>query len=109
MGLQDKRTDPAFAAACASARDYYGAMNNLLADREYLAGVYSFADIAFYMAHVFGARMGAPIDSATPHLIGWRDRMTARPAVEAVLRPMMALLSARGRMVPDFLRHLAPP
>lgn len=108
MGLEEKRADPSFAAACASARDYYHAMNSLLGDREYLAGAYSFADIAFYMAQVFGARMGAPIDPAALHLIRWRDRVTARPAVEAVLRPMMAFLSSRGRGVPDFLRHLAP-
>ena len=109
MGLQEKRDDPAFAAACAAASAYYDEMNSLLADRECLAGVYSFADIAFYMAQVFGARMGAPIDQRLSHLIRWRDRVTARPAVEAVLRPMMAFLATRGRGIPDFLRHLAPP
>jgi len=109
MGLQEKRDDPAFAAACASAGAYYEEMNKLLAEREYLAGPYSFADIAFYMAQVFGARMGAPIDARSPDLIRWRDRVTARPAVETVLRPMMAFLAARGRGIPDFLRHLAPP
>ena len=110
MGLQEKRDDPAFAAACTSAAHFYDEMNALLADREYLAGIYSFADIAFYMAQVFGARMGAPMRSTTPHLIRWRDQMTGRPAVEAVLRPMMSFLSARGRYIPDFLRHLlAPP
>jgi glutathione S-transferase len=109
MGLQEKHGDPAFAAARASAHGFYHEMNSLLADREYLAGAYSFADIAFYMAQVFGARMGAPIDSGTPHLIRWRDRITTRPAVEAVLAPMMTFLASRGRPVPDFLRHLAAP
>jgi glutathione S-transferase len=31
----------------------------VLADREYLAETYSYADIAFYMAQLFGARKGA--------------------------------------------------
>jgi glutathione S-transferase len=78
-------------------------MNSLLRDREFLAGSFSFADIAFYMAQLFGARMGAPMTNATPALLHWRDRMTMRPAVQAVVAPMADFLSARGRPVPDFL------
>lgn len=106
MSLQDSLDDPAARAACEAAARYYEEMEALLADREYLAGSYSYADIAFYMAQVFGARMSAPMTQATPRLLKWRDRMTARPAVRAVVAPMMAFLAARGRPVPDFLRPL---
>jgi glutathione S-transferase len=106
MGLQDRHDDPVAASARDAAARYYREMDGLLADRDYLAGVYGFADIAFYMAQVFGARMGAPITTATPNLVRWRDRITERAAVRAVLQPMMRFLATRGRPVPDFLSDL---
>ena len=78
-------------------------MERLLADREYLAGPYSYADIAFYMAQLFGDRMGAAMTAATPRLLQWRDRMTARPAVAQVAGAMAAYLVAQGRPLPAFL------
>jgi glutathione S-transferase len=84
-------------------------MESLLADREFLAETYSFADIAFYMAQLFGARMGAPMTEATPRLLRWRDRLTTRPAVRSVVSPMAAFLLSRGRPVPDFLSSAVPP
>jgi glutathione S-transferase len=103
MGLPADSLDPAAVSARAGAARYYEEMNALLSGRDYLAGSYSFADIAFYMAQVFGARMGAPMTDATPALLNWRDRITARPAVRAVLEPMMMFLRSRGRPVPDFM------
>jgi glutathione S-transferase len=67
-------------------------MERILAGREFLAAVYSFADIAFYMAQLFGARKGAPMTSETPSLLAWRARMTARPAVRKVAGAMAAYL-----------------
>jgi glutathione S-transferase len=106
MSLPTGSDDTAAVSARAAARRYYEDMNALLWDRDCLAGSYSFADIAFYMAHVFGARMGAPMTDATPTLLRWRDRITARPAVRAVLGPMTMFLRSRGRAVPDFLSSL---
>lgn len=106
MGLPKDSDDPAAVSARAGAARYYEAMNALLSQRDYLAGCYSFADIAFYMAHVFGARMGAPATGATPAVLRWRDRISARPAVRAVLGPMVTFLGSRGRSVPEFLSLL---
>jgi glutathione S-transferase len=103
MGLQSNAQDPAAVAARHAAARFYDEIEGLLAAREFLMGTYSFADIAFYMAQLFGARMGAPITDATPKLLRWRDRMTARPAVRSVVGPMAAFLLSRGRPVPDFL------
>ena len=108
MGLQSTPDDPAAIAARGGASHYYLEMETLLVNREFLAGTYSFADIAFYMAQLFGARMGAPMSSATPKLLQWRDRMTSRAAVRQVVGPMVAFLVSQGRPLPDFLASLAP-
>jgi glutathione S-transferase len=108
MGLQETPQDPAAIAARGAAARYYEEMEALLADREYLAGPYSFADIAFCMAQLFGERMGAPMPAATPRLRRWRDRMTSRAAVRLVVRPMAAFLISQGRPLPDFLSAFRP-
>lgn len=105
FGLQhDMQSAPAVAACAACAR-FYDEMEGLLATRDYLAGPYSFADIAFYMAHVFADRKGAGMTGATPRLVAWRDRVGERSAVRAVVDPMMRFLASQGRGVPDFLQR----
>jgi glutathione S-transferase len=107
MGLQETPADPAAVAARAAAARHYGEMEELLRDREFLAGTYSYADIAFYMAQLFGARMGAAMTEAHPRLAQWRDRMTARPAVQKVVGAMAAFLVSQGRPLPEFMQALA--
>jgi glutathione S-transferase len=105
FGLQhDMQSAPAVAACAACAR-YYEEMEGLLATREYLAGPYSFADIAFYMAHVFADRKGAGMTGATPRLVAWRGRVGERPTVRAAVDPMMRFLASEGRGVPAFLQR----
>jgi len=103
MGLQDTPEDPAAVAARAAAFRFYEDMERSLGDSEHLAGAYSYADIAFYMAQLFGARMGAPMTSATPGLLRWRDSITPRPAVRQVVGPMVAFLISHRRPIPEFL------
>jgi glutathione S-transferase len=107
MGLQETPAEPAAVAARAAAVHIYAEMEETLGSREFLAGPYSYADIAFYMAYVFGARMGAPITERTPRLMEWRDRITARPAVRQVIAPMAAYLASQGRPLPDFIVAVA--
>jgi len=105
FGLQhDMQSAPAV-AACAGCARFYEEMEGLLATRDYLAGPYSFADIALYMAHVFADRKGAGMTDATPRLVAWRDRVGDRPAVRAVVDPMMQFLASQGRGVPAFLQR----
>jgi glutathione S-transferase len=106
MGLQQNLRDEAAVAAITAAIRYYDEMEGLLQDRDFLVGTYSYADIAFYMAALFGERQGAPITQATPRLLAWRDRMTQRPAVRTVAGAMARWLAAAGRPVPAFLRGL---
>jgi glutathione S-transferase len=109
MSLQETPDDQAAVAAREAAARFYAEMEELLAERAYFAGSYSYADIAFYMAQLFGARMGAPMTDATPKLMSWRDKVTARPAVRQVVSAMAAYLVSQGRPLPQFMAPLAPP
>lgn len=108
MGLQDKPDDPAAIAARAGAAAVYTEMEALLDDgRDWLAGAaFSYADIAFYMAQIFGDRMGAPMTAAHPRLIAWRERMGRRDSVRQVAGAMARYLLGLNRRVPDFMLAL---
>jgi glutathione S-transferase len=108
MSLQETPDDPAAVAAREAAARFYVEMEGLLAEGDYIAGTYSYADIAFYMAQLFGARMGAPMTDTAPKLLRWRDKITARPAVREVVSAMAAYLVSQGRPLPKFMASLAP-
>lgn len=106
MGLQDRPEDPAAVAAREASARYYEEMELALAQGDHLAGSYSFADIAFYMAQLFAARMGAPMTEATPRLLAWRKRLTARSAIRQVVGPMARFLTSHDRPLPDFMASI---
>ena len=58
----------------------YGVMNKRLADRQYLAGEYSIADMACYGWAMLWEGQGQDI-AEFPNLRKWLDRMKKRPAV----------------------------
>ena len=103
MSLQKNLGDAVAVASIEAASGYYTEMERLLTDNQWLAGSYSFADIAFYMAALFGERQSASVTNATPKLLEWRKRMTQRPAVRAVISDMANWLQAAGRPVPSFM------
>jgi glutathione S-transferase len=107
FGLQDDMQSAAARAACAACERHYAAMEAILANADYLAGTYSFADIAFYMAQIFAERKGAFMTDATPRLVAWRERIGQRAAVREVVGPMMRFLDSQNRPVPAHLQsHL---
>lgn len=61
----------------------YGVMNTRLADRAFLAGEYSIADMASYPWIVPHQRHGQHL-SEFPHLKRWFETIKARPAVQKV-------------------------
>ncbi|MFT3765003.1 MAG: glutathione S-transferase N-terminal domain-containing protein [Minicystis sp.] len=73
----------------------YGVMNKRLADREFLAGAYSIADIAAYPWVVPYKNQGQDLEEF-PNLKRWFEAIGARPAVE------------RGMAVGKELRSTAP-
>jgi glutathione S-transferase len=103
MNLQKNLADAVAVTSITAATAYYAEMEELLTAGTWLAGAYSFADIAFYMAALFGERQGAPVTFNTPKLLEWRDRMTRRPAVRPVVSAMAAWLKTAGRPVPAFM------
>jgi glutathione S-transferase len=103
MSLQKNLGDAVALASIEAATRYYADMEMLLTNSQWLAGGYTYADIAFYMASLFGERLGAPVTDRTPKLLEWRDRMTQRPAVRPVVRAMANWLKAAGRPVPSFM------
>ena len=58
----------------------YGVLNKRLADREYIAGDYTIADMASY-PWINPERQGQDINEF-PHLKRWKEMLAARPAVQ---------------------------
>jgi glutathione S-transferase len=106
MGLQATPEDPVAVEARAAAIRFYDDLERRVGADEWLCGAYSYADIAFYMAQLFGARMTAPMTDAHPRLQAWRDRMSARPAVAKVAGAMGRYLLSQNRKLPPFLEKL---
>jgi glutathione S-transferase len=105
MGMR-ARPDPVESPDWIRAREgieaYYVKMDALLAGREYLAGAFTFADIAFYMAQFFAARHTVPMSARHAHLLAWRQRMASRPAVRLVIDRMAAYLRSIDYPVPSY-------
>lgn len=105
MGLRadpDPVDAPAWLKACAAIERYYGETDAALAGRDYLAGAFSYADIAFYMAQFFAARHTVPISASQTNLLAWRRRTAGRPAVRSVVDAMAAYLRTIDYPVPDY-------
>ncbi|MFL5260400.1 MAG: glutathione S-transferase N-terminal domain-containing protein [Hyphomicrobiales bacterium] len=63
----------------------YGVMDGRLADREYLAGAYSIADMACYPWIISHERLGQTLGDF-PNLKRWYEAITARPAVARAVK-----------------------
>lgn len=106
MGFVPTSEDQAAVVSRLAAAAYYDLMERELDGNDWLGGSYSYADIAFYMAALFGERMGAPLTDRHPRLKAWRDRMSARPAVKKVAGAMGRYLVGQGRKLPAFMDKL---
>lgn len=100
-------SDPKAPGAHEATARFYDEMERTLGNREWLGGSYSYADIAFYMAQLFGERMGTPMTDAHPNLQKWRERMGARPPVRQVAGAMGRYLLSIGRKLPPFLERIS--
>lgn len=107
MSLQDRPDDPAAVAAREAAAAVCRRLEDVIGEQAYLAGAYSYADIAFFMAQLFGERMGARLADHTPRLLAWRRRMGRRPAVRAVVGPMLDYLRRQRRPIPEPFQAIA--
>jgi glutathione S-transferase len=105
MGMRAK-PDPVDSPDWIKAREgiesYYAKMESLLDSRQYLAGPYTYADIAFYMAQFFAARHTVPMDAKHVNLLAWRKRVAERPAVRGVIDRMADYLRSIDYPVPPY-------
>jgi len=100
-GNPDPVDAPQWKQAQAGIETYYLTMEQLLGEREYLAGQFSYADIAFFMAQFFAARHTVPMTAKHSNLLAWRKRVFGRPAVRVVITAMADYLRSEGRVVPE--------
>jgi glutathione S-transferase len=93
--LRAQSTTAQLAAAEAGVAAGYARMAASLGDREFLAGPFSFADIAFFMAQSFATFVGVPFGPERATLAAWGDPNAARPAVREVIEPMLAYVGGQ--------------
>lgn len=103
FGLEDTPQHPVAVDAVAKAYRHYAELDANLAGRDFIAGAFSYADIALFMAQFYGERKGAMMNETTPRLLGWRTRVLARPAVRTVIGRMGAWLTSQGRESPGYI------
>jgi GST-like protein len=78
----------------------YGVLNTRLADRDFVAGAYSIADIACYPWIVPHAAHGQSLD-AFPHLKRWFETVAARPATVRAYRRVKDVYSRAAGPISD--------
>ena len=81
------------------------AIKTVLGEHAYLAGPFTFADIAFYMACFFAGFLGQPWREDCANLQRWSQRVSSRPSVQQVAGTMARYLGERGipkpKIAPD--------
>lgn len=83
-------------AALAALDEHYAYFDAQLGEKEFLAGTFSYADIAFFMAQFFAAFLGKPMSEDCVRLRAWRARVAVRPSVAAVAGAMADYLASNG-------------
>lgn len=101
MSAAGKTATPEAQSAIESMHRYYEATDRALASREWLAGSYSYADIAFFCASWFASILGGAPSPDFRHLGAWRKRMMARPAVDQTMKEISGFLSQNGIAAPS--------
>jgi glutathione S-transferase len=93
MPQRTRATPEQEAEARSAIRAGYTEMDRQLSGRDFLAGPYSYADIAFFMASTFATFLRAAPGPEHTRLAAWRERVGTRPAVKQVVSPMFEYLA----------------
>jgi glutathione S-transferase len=102
MGLVTTPDAPEAIQAQAAVAAYYDDTEASLAGKPFLAETYSYADVAFFMAHYFAVLLRADLQPRHERIDAWRRRVLARPAVHGVIRAVNAFISANRLPPPAF-------
>lgn len=76
-------------------------MDALLAGRDYLAGTFSHADIALFMAQYFACMMRVNVPRELQNLWAWQARVGARESVARVTKGIAAFLESNNLPAPQ--------
>ena len=71
---------------------HYDRLEPRLAERAYLCGDFSVADIGYFLTVTFASNLGAGLAEAHPRLRAWYERSLARPSVAAEVAGLMATM-----------------
>lgn len=88
-----ERDEQRLLGAKANLANYYEKLDKQLADRDYLCGDYSVADIAMFIFANSAVLLGAPASDGLTHLNAWFARMTDRPPVGTEITAMQQYLA----------------
>jgi len=102
MPIRTNRDHPDWEPARMAIEACYDLLEAQLETREHIAGTFTYADIAFFMAQFFAARMGVPMSSRLPKLMAWRLRVGERAGVAKVIGAMTDHVRRAGLPVPEY-------
>jgi glutathione S-transferase len=86
--------DPArLEAARLGIGDFFAALDKRLADRDFLCGAFSVADIGSYIHANAAASLGCPPDAGLANLAGWLQRLSARESLANETQQMQQYLA----------------
>jgi glutathione S-transferase len=88
--------EQAYSKSVEGIHQYLAEMDLILADQDYLAHDFSYADIAFFAAQFFVRFLGQPPSSELKNLERWRQKMNDRKSVQDVMGKMAGYLGANG-------------
>ncbi|HVZ98701.1 MAG TPA: glutathione S-transferase family protein [Caulobacterales bacterium] len=110
MKLMGRPGEDVARAARENAQRFHADIEQQLGDRAFLCGdALSYADIAFYLAQLWGERWTAPMPQSAPRLLAWRERMTRRASVREAAATIVAYLVSQDQPIPPFLAELKAP
>lgn len=93
-GRRSQMKDGEHGQAVAAIHEYFAEMNAVLEGREFLAGNFCYADIAFYSAQFFARFLRQPPSADLKNLERWRQSMNQRESVRRVMGEMASYLTA---------------
>jgi glutathione S-transferase len=99
--LRARASEAELSAAPDAIHAFYTTMERTLGSREWLAGPFSYADIAFYMAQFFATFLGSPLPADCRRLGAWRRHMNERTSVRRVAGAMAGYLREQGLPAPE--------
>lgn len=76
--------------AAAAIAHHYDGLDRLLAERQFLCGSFSVADIGYFLVQTFASSLGAPPAPRHAALNAWAARVLARPSVAREVAAMQA-------------------